>query len=107
VSPGVIGAVGAAFNLGVMIGASTFIKIKSKSSGPRLLAIGMALFAVGYGGMGLSTALPMTIIFMIITSLGAGLLLPTMLAWVMSILPPNVRCALSRCGALQTTRRFK
>lgn len=91
VSPGVIGAVGAAFNLGVMIGASTFIKIKSKSSGPKLLAIGMALFAVGYCGMGLSTALPMTIIFMIITSLGAGLLLPTMLAWVMSILPPNVR----------------
>lgn len=91
VSPGVIGGIGAIFNIGVMLGTFLFIKLKATSSGPKLLAIGMLLFAMGYGGMGLSSALPMTVIFAVITSLGAGLLLPTMLTWVMSILPGNVR----------------
>ncbi|GGX63043.1 MFS transporter [Litorimonas cladophorae] len=91
VSPGVIGGVGAAFNVGVMLGTIIFLKLKKFSSGPKLLAIGMALFAVGYGGMGLSGTFSMTVAFAIISSLGAGLLLPTMLTWVMNILPPNVR----------------
>lgn len=90
VSPGVIGGVGAVFNIGVMLGTFLFMRLK-KSSGPKLLAIGMALFTVGYGGMGLSGTFPMTVAFALITSLGAGLLLPTMLTWVMSILPGNVR----------------
>ena len=56
-SPAIIGAIGAAFNFGVMIGAVTFTKLKVLSPGPKPLAIGMALFALGYGGMGLSSAL--------------------------------------------------
>lgn len=51
----------------------------------------MLLFAIGYAGMGLSGSFAMTVAFAVITSLGAGLLLPTMLTWVMSILPTNVR----------------
>ncbi|NNC38333.1 MAG: MFS transporter [Acidimicrobiales bacterium] len=91
VSPGAIGGIGALFNVGVMIGAILFGKLKAKSSGPKLLALGMLLFAIGYSGMGLSGALPMTVVFAVITSLGAGLLLPTMLTWVMNILPGKVR----------------
>jgi MFS family permease len=91
VTPGVIGGIGAIFNIGVMLGTVLFIKLKTKSSGPKLLAIGMLLFALGYGGMGLSGSFAMTVFFVLITSFGAGLLLPTMLTWVMSILPPNVR----------------
>lgn len=91
VTPGVIGAVGALFNIGVMLGTILFIRLKTKSSGAKLLAIGMLLFAVGYSGMGFSGSFSMTVAFSFITSLGAGLLLPTMLTWVMSILPGNVR----------------
>ena len=91
VTPGVIGGVGAVFNIGVMLGTFLFIKLKTKSSGPKLLGIGMLLFAIGYAGMGLSGTFAMTVAFALITSLGAGLLLPTMLTWVMSILPGNVR----------------
>jgi MFS family permease len=90
-SPAIIGAVGAAFNFGVMIGAVTFTKLKVLSPGPKPLAIGMALFALGYGGMGLSSALSITTVFAIVTSLGAGMLLPCTLAWTMSILSPSVR----------------
>ena len=91
VTPGVIGGIGAIFNIGVMLGTFLFMKLKKTSSGPKLLAIGMLFFAIGYGGMGLSGSFAMTVLFVLISSLGAGLLLPTMLTWVMSILPPNVR----------------
>ena len=91
VTPGVIGGIGAIFNIGVMLGTFLFMKLKKSSSGPKLLAIGMFLFALGYGGMGLSGSFAVTVLFVLITSLGAGLLLPTMLTWVMSILAPNVR----------------
>ncbi|ETN93039.1 Metal-tetracycline/H(+) antiporter [Gammaproteobacteria bacterium MOLA455] len=91
VSPAIIGGVGAAFNLGVMIGSLTFMKLKGQKSGAKILAIGMAFFAVGYGGMGLSSGLSTTIVFAMITSLGAGMLLPCTLAWVMSIISPSVR----------------
>ena len=91
VTPGVIGGIGAIFNIGVMLGTFLFMKLKKTSSGPKLLAIGMLFFTIGYGGMGLSGSFAMTVLFVLISSLGAGLLLPTMLTWVMSILPPNVR----------------
>ena len=91
VTPGVIGGIGAIFNIGVMLGTFLFMKLKKSSSGPKLLGIGMLLFALGYGGMGLSGTFAMTVLFVLIASFGAGLLLPTMLTWVMSILPPNVR----------------
>lgn len=91
VTPGVIGGIGAAFNMGVLVGSMIFIKLKGSSSGPRLLAVGMIFFVLGYAGMGLSSVLLGTAFAMIIASLGAGLLLPTMLAWTMSILTPSVR----------------
>lgn len=91
VSPAQIGLIGAAVNLGVMIAASSFIKLKGNSSGPKLLAIGLALFSIGYVGMGVSSSIAGSVTAAIITSLGAGFLLPCMLAWVMSILEAGDR----------------
>lgn len=91
VSPAQIGLIGAAVNLGVMIAASSFIKLKGNSSGPKLLAIGFALFSIGYVGMGVSSSIAGSVTAAIITSLGAGFLLPCMLAWVMSILEAGDR----------------
>lgn len=91
VTPGLIGGIGAIFNIGVMLGTFMFINLKSRASGPKLLALGMLFFAVGYAGMGLSASFTTAVVFVVITSFGAGLLLPTMLTWVMSVLPPNVR----------------
>ena len=91
VSPGFIGGVGALFNIGVMFAALIFMNLKTKPSALKLLAIGMLSFASGYIGMGLSSTITFTIIFVFITSLGAGLLMPVMLAWIMNILPINVR----------------
>ena len=91
VSPAQIGLIGAAVNLGVMIAASSFIKLKGNSSGPRLLAIGFSLFSIGYVGMGVSSSIAGSVTAAIITSLGAGFLLPCMLAWVMSILEAGDR----------------
>ena len=91
VSPGFIGGVGALFNIGVMLAAVTFMNLKTKPSGSTLLAIGMFSFATGYIGMGLSSTIMVTTVFAFITSLGAGLLMPVMLAWIMNILPINVR----------------
>ena len=91
VSPAQIGLIGAAVNLGVMIAASSFIKLKGNSSGPKLLAIGFAIFSIGYVGMGVSSSIAGSVAAAIITSLGAGFLLPCMLAWVMSILEAGDR----------------
>lgn len=90
VSPGLIGAVGAAINIGMAVGTAIFQKFKH-SSGPRLLSGGLFLLALGYVGMGLSGSVVITTVFAVIASLGAGLLLPTMLTWIMQILPNNVR----------------
>lgn len=90
VSSWITGVVGAIFNTGVALGTLLFAKIKG-FSGPKLLAIGMAFFAVGYAGMGLSGAFATTVLFAFITSLGAGLLLPTTLTWTMHMLPNKLR----------------
>jgi MFS family permease len=90
VSPAVIGGIGAAMNIGVALGSFTFSKLK-QASGPKLVFIGFTLAAIGYLGTSLSGSLVMTSISLIVASFGCGMLLPTMLTWVMSVLPDNVR----------------
>lgn len=90
VSPGQIGAIGAGANIGVAVGTVLFGRIKG-ASGPSLVLIGLALAAVGYVGAGLSGSLAMTAVSVIIASIGFGMLLPTMLTWVLQLLPMNVR----------------
>lgn len=90
VSPGVIGGIGAAANVGVALGSLTFSKMKG-ASGPKLITIGLSLSAIGYIGASLSPTLLLTSASLVIASFGAGMLLPTMLTWIMSVLPNNVR----------------
>ncbi|MFK8016846.1 MAG: MFS transporter [Gammaproteobacteria bacterium] len=90
VTPGQIGAIGAAANIGVAVGSTLFGRFKG-ASGPMLVLIGLALAAVGYLGSGLSGSLAVTTISVVIACLGFGILLPTMLTWVLQVLPENVR----------------
>ena len=89
-SPGKIGAIGAAANVGVAVGSFLFGRLKG-ASGPMLVLIGMTLAAVGYLGAGLSVSLTLTSISVVIAAVGFGMLLPTMLTWVLQVLPENVR----------------
>ncbi|MBN2970711.1 MFS transporter [Roseomonas aeriglobus] len=89
-SPAVIGAVGAAANLGVVLGSLLFRRLPSAS--PKLLlTIGFALTAAGYIGVGTSMAFWPAAILAVVASIGGGVLLPTLLAWVLRVLPPFAR----------------
>ena len=90
VSPGQIGAIGTAANIGVAVGTFLFRRITTASA-PMLVLIGLALAAIGYVGAGLSGSLAMTSVSVIIACIGFGILLPTMLTWVLQLLPSNVR----------------
>jgi MFS family permease len=90
VSPGQIGAIGAACNLATVIGTVLFSRLKG-ASGPMLILIGLALATVGYLGASLSGSLALTSASVIIACLGFGILLPTLLTWLLQLLPDNVR----------------
>ncbi|MGV3457225.1 MFS transporter, partial [Sphingomonas sp.] len=89
-SPATIGLAGAAANLGVMAGSMLFGRLKGWS-GETLLSIGLPLVALGYVGIGLSTSFALTAACAVVISVGNGLMLPTMLAWVLRRLPPETR----------------
>lgn len=89
-SPATIGLAGAAANLGVMAGSMLFGRLKGWS-GETLLSIGLPLVALGYVGIGLSTSFALTAACAVVISIGNGLMLPTMLAWVLRRLPPETR----------------
>lgn len=90
VSPGIIGLIGAGTNLGVGLGTFVFDRLKDKA-GPLLLALGLAVAAIGYIGIGLSSVLPMIGAFAILACIGSGILLPNMLTWTMRRLPAEMR----------------
>lgn len=90
VSPAQIGAIGAAANIGVAVGSIIFSRMKG-ASGPTLLLTGLALATIGYLGSGLSGSLVVTSIAVIVATLGFGILLPTLLTWMLSLLPEDVR----------------
>jgi MFS family permease len=90
VSPGQIGAIGAAANIGVALGTVLFRSIKG-ASGPKLVIIGLVFATVGYAGSGLSGSLAWTATAVIVACLGFGILLPTMLTWLLQYLPIDVR----------------
>lgn len=90
VSPGVIGIIGALSNCAVGIGTFIFHKT-SANLGARLLAVGLGIAAIGYGGASVSTTLPLIAGFVILAAVGCGILLPNMMAWTMRTLPPQMR----------------
>lgn len=89
-SPATIGLAGAAANLGVMAGSMLFGRLKGWS-GETLLSVGLPLVALGYVGVGLSGSFYLTAACAVVISIGNGLMLPTMLAWVLRRLPPETR----------------
>lgn len=89
-SPATIGLAGAAANLGVMAGSMLFGRFKGWS-GETLLSIGLPLVALGYIGIALSSSFALTAACAVVISIGNGLMLPTMLAWVLRRLPPETR----------------
>jgi len=89
-SPALIGIAGAAANLGVMLGSILFGRLKAMP-GMRLLALGLPMVALGYVGVALSTDFYLTAASAVVICIGNGLMLPTMLAWVLRRLPPETR----------------
>ena len=89
-SPATIGLAGAAANLGVMAGSMLFGRLKGWS-GETLLSTGLPLVALGYVGIALSDSFALTAACAVVISIGNGLMLPTMLAWVLRRLPPESR----------------
>lgn len=90
VSPGIIGLIGAATNLGVGAGSFIFNRNKHKA-GPILLSFGLGIAALGYFGAGQSSTLPLLAVFAILACIGSGILLPNMLTWTMRLLPAEMR----------------
>lgn len=90
VSPGVIGAIGAATNICVGVGTFIFNRLKP-NAGPPLLALGLFCAAIGYTGIALSDALLPLAVFACLSCIGSGIMLPNMLAWTMRRLPPEMR----------------
>lgn len=90
VSPAMIGGIGAAANIGMALGAVLFRSLKG-AAGPTLISIGFTLSAIGYGCAAFSGTLLVSSVAMVIACLGFGLLLPTMLTWILNELPENVR----------------
>ncbi|AOF95950.1 MFS transporter [Sphingobium sp. RAC03] len=89
-SPALIGVAGAAANVGVMLGSLLFGRVKARPA-PHLLAWGLPLVALGYVGVALSTDFALTVASSVVICIGNGLMLPTMLAWVLRRLPPATR----------------
>lgn len=89
-SPALIGLAAAGTNLGVAIGSMLFGRWKAHA-GPRLLAAGLAVVALGYAGTALAPGFAAITGFAILACIGSGLMLPNMLAWLMRRLPAAAR----------------
>jgi sugar phosphate permease len=61
------------------------------ASGPKLLSIGLGFATFGYAGAAMSSSLLLTSVAIVIASIGSGMMLPTMLTWVLQVLPHKVR----------------
>lgn len=89
-SPALIGAAGAAANLGMVVGSAIFGRLK-QLAGPKLLALGLLIAATGYVGAGLFDGFLPVAASAILACIGCGMLLPNMLTWTVRLLPASVR----------------
>jgi MFS family permease len=84
-SPGTIGAVSAIGSLGTAVGAFLFGRLARL--GPALtVPLAFGLSGVGLLGLALAPAVPVVVVFAILTGFGNGLLLPSMLTWALGSL---------------------
>lgn len=77
-------------SIGVPLGTFVFSRVVDWPV-RRLLGFEFALLAVGFAVMGTSAAPQQFLVGCFINQLGAGMLLPTLLVWAMSILPFAIR----------------
>lgn len=89
-SPALIGAAGAAANLGMVVGSAIFGRLK-QLAGPKLLALGLLIAATGYVGAGVFDGFLPVAASAILACIGCGMLLPNMLTWTVRLLPASVR----------------
>jgi MFS family permease len=100
-SPADIGLWSAIASLGNPLGSLLFVFLKL--SAPRKLTLVYALFAAGFLLIGSTTTIPAVILGSIIANVGAGIMFPTMITWLLSSLPSTVR---GRGSGLFTTAVF-
>jgi MFS family permease len=86
-----IGFLTSVASIGVPLGTLVYGKFGACTGVGRLLLIEFALLAVGFMLMGVASNVSMFLIGCFINQMGAGLLLPTLLVWSMSILSFEVR----------------
>ncbi len=89
-SPARIGFLTSIASIGVPLGTFIYSRIGRMGVG-RLLLIEFGLLAIGFMMMGRANDVTLFLIGCFINQLGAGLLLPTLLVWSMSILPFAIR----------------
>jgi MFS family permease len=86
---GVIGMVMAVMSVCMTLGAVIFKVLRLPVAGK--LTISYGLSAIGFCMVALAQGLPMTIVGSCITGFGSGMVLPTLITWVLSKLPMRVR----------------
>ena len=84
-STATLGAASAIASLGTAVGAFSFGRFATL--GPAVtVPVAFALSGVGIVGLGLASAVPVVIAFAVVTGLGNGLLLPSLLTWALGSL---------------------
>jgi MFS family permease len=84
-STGAIGAVSAIASLGTAVGGASFSRLGSR--GPAVTApLAFAVSGIGLVGLGLAPSVPVIVLFAVVTGLGNGLLLPSLLTWALGSL---------------------
>lgn len=89
-SPARIGFLTSIASIGVPLGTFVYSRIGRIGVG-KLLLLEFALLAVGFMAMGRAGSVTTFLVGCFVNQLGAGLLLPTLLVWGMSILPFEIR----------------
>jgi MFS family permease len=84
-STGAIGAISAIASLGTAIGAFSFSRLAAR--GPAFtVPLAFTVSGLGLIGLGLAPAVPLVVLFAVVTGLGNGLLLPSLLTWALGSL---------------------
>ena len=84
-STATIGAASAIASLGTAVGAFLFGRLAKL--GPAVtVPVAFGLSGVGLGGMAVASAVPVVVVFAVVTGFGNGLLLPSLLTWALGSL---------------------
>ncbi|QNE07465.1 MFS transporter [Croceicoccus marinus] len=90
-SAGRVGLLISVASVGVVLGAAMFQVISRKFSADRQLFIFLGLLGIGLFGIGFSASAEMMTGFAFVQQLGAGILIPALVLWTVSHLPPEHR----------------